>query len=88
MLTRTRWFALVRQWHPWLVPRHGKSDFKLDKDAVLCSFLSPEGKHLVILGVSLGNVVTVLKSDDSGQVVLHVGFSHKAQGMSTITDES
>jgi hypothetical protein len=63
---------LVRLWTPWLAPRHGKSAFSLDKDAVLCSFLSPEGKHLVLLALSIGDVVTVLRSDESARVVLHV----------------
>jgi hypothetical protein len=69
----TRWFALVRLWTPWLAPRHGKSTFELDKDAVMCSFLSPEGKHLTLLGLALGDVVTLLRSDGSGKVSLHVG---------------
>jgi hypothetical protein len=35
-----RWFSLVRLWAPWLAPRQGSGDeFKLDKDAVLVSFL-------------------------------------------------
>lgn len=72
-LIEDRWFALVRLWHPWLAPRHGNSDFELDKDAILCSFLSPRGKHLVILAVSIGNVVTVLRSDSSGKVTIYVG---------------
>jgi hypothetical protein len=68
-----RWFSLVRIWTPWLAPRHGKSSFGLDKDAVLCSFLSPTGRHLVVLGISgLSNVMTVFRSNDSGQLMLHV----------------
>ncbi|KAK0655670.1 glycoside hydrolase superfamily [Cercophora newfieldiana] len=67
-----RWFALVRLWTPWVAPRHGKSTFGLDKDAVLCSFLSPEGKHLTLLGLALGDVVTLLRSDSEGKVVLHI----------------
>ncbi|KAK3987768.1 putative galactinol--sucrose galactosyltransferase 6 [Cladorrhinum sp. PSN332] len=68
-----RWFALVRLWTPWLAPRHGKEFLKLDEDAVLCSFLSPQGKHLVFLGISgLGNVMTLLRSGDSGRLMVHI----------------
>ncbi|KAF9875824.1 raffinose synthase Sip1 [Colletotrichum karsti] len=64
-----RWFALVRIWSPWLAPRHGKTSFHLDKDAVLCSFLSPEGKHLVFLAISgVNNVLSVFRHDESGQI--------------------
>ncbi|KAL2016362.1 hypothetical protein VTK56DRAFT_3820 [Thermocarpiscus australiensis] len=68
-----RWFALVRPWAPWLAPRHGKSSFELDKDALLCSFLSPRGRHLVFLGLSgLNGTMTLFRSDGSGRVVLHI----------------
>ncbi|OHW93263.1 raffinose synthase sip1 [Colletotrichum incanum] len=67
-----RWFALIRIWSPWLAPRHGKDSFHLDKDGVLCSFLSPEGKHLVFLAVSgVNNVLSVFRSDESGQLSVH-----------------
>ncbi|KAK4231167.1 raffinose synthase Sip1 [Podospora fimiseda] len=68
-----RWFALVRQWAPWLAPRHGKESFKIDEDAVLCSFLSPSGKHLVFLGVSgLQDVLTLFRSNNSGRLMVHI----------------
>lgn len=67
-----RWFALVRLWTPWLAPRHGKTTFGLDKDAVLCSFLSPEGKHLTLLGLALGDVITLFRSDSAGNLALHI----------------
>jgi len=68
-----RWFALIRPWTPWLAPRQGKSSFELDKDALLCSFLSPQGKHLVFLGTGgANNVSTILRSGDSGSVVVSV----------------
>ncbi|CRK48401.1 hypothetical protein BN1723_007998 [Verticillium longisporum] len=65
-----RWFALVRTWKPWLAPRHGKSRFHLDKDAMLCSFLGSQGKHLVLLAISgLNNVAAMFQSrDDEGLV--------------------
>ncbi|KAM0329229.1 hypothetical protein ACHAQA_004529 [Verticillium albo-atrum] len=68
-----RWFALIRTWKPWLAPRHGKSKLELDEDAILCSFLSPHGKHLVLLALSgLSNVTATFQSrDDEGIVHAH-----------------
>lgn len=72
-LTDCSYFALVRHGSPWLGPRHGSSSFSLDKDAVVCSFLNSQGKHLVLLGVSgVANVTTLLRSSGSGSVKLHV----------------
>lgn len=43
----------------------------------MCSFLSHEGKHLVLLGVSgIANVMTLLRSSDSGSVKLHVSHEY------------
>ncbi|KAK4097948.1 glycoside hydrolase family 36 protein [Parathielavia hyrcaniae] len=68
-----RWFALVRPWTPWLAPRQGKSEFKLDKDALLCSFLSPQGKHMVFLGMSgVNDVTTLFRNDHHGRLMLHI----------------
>ncbi|KAI0126386.1 raffinose synthase Sip1 [Xylariales sp. AK1849] len=68
-----RWFALVRIWTPWLAPRHGKSDFDLDKDAVMVAFLGPKGKHLVLLGVSgVNDVATIFRQSENGQPLLHL----------------
>ena len=56
-----------------MAPRQGKTQFQLDKDAVVASFLSLEGKHLVILALSgVDDVMTVLTSDNDGNVVLRV----------------
>ncbi|KAG4439088.1 hypothetical protein IFR05_005430 [Cadophora sp. M221] len=69
----SRWFALVRIWSPWLAPRQGKSVFGLDKEAVMCSFLSLTGKHLVLLAITgVEDVMTLFKSDSDGNVVLHI----------------
>ncbi|KAI5922040.1 raffinose synthase Sip1 [Camillea tinctor] len=79
-----RYFALVRHAPPWLGPRHGKSHFTLDKDAVMCSFLSTEGKHLVLLGISgMKNVITLFRSAPSGAVMLHVrnDNAHESTGL-------
>ncbi|KAI1177359.1 raffinose synthase Sip1 [Nemania sp. FL0916] len=68
-----RYFALVRHSPAWLGPRHGKSNLSLDKDALLCSFLSPKGKHLVLLGTSnINNVTTLLRGSDHGSVMIHL----------------
>lgn len=75
LLTLHSYFALVRHSAAWLAPRHGKTRFCLEKDALLCSFLSREGKHLVLLGISnLNSVVTLLRSSHHGPVMAHVGF--------------
>ncbi|KAF4999207.1 hypothetical protein FGRMN_2666 [Fusarium graminum] len=67
-----RWFSLVRLWSPWLAPRHGKSHFSLDKDGVLCSFLSPQGKSLVFLTVSgISHVLPVFRSEPDGKIQVH-----------------
>ncbi|OTA64266.1 glycoside hydrolase family 36 protein [Hypoxylon sp. EC38] len=75
-----RYFALVRHGSPWLGPRHGSSQFSIDKDAVMCSFLSPQGRQLVLLGVSgPSNVITLLRSSDSGSVKLHIRNDDETQ---------
>ena len=72
----SRWFAIIRLWAPWLAPRQGKTKLALDKDAILCSFLNYQGKHLVLLGVSgVNNVITVFRSNEAGHVTLHVSVS-------------
>jgi hypothetical protein len=65
-----RWFALVRLWAPWLAPRHGRAVFKIDEQAILCSFLREDGLHVVILAVSGLNNVLTLFDHDSGHVVV------------------
>lgn len=68
-----RWFALIRIWTPWLAPRHGKTHFDLDKEAITCSFLNSDGKHIVLLAISgVNNVMTLFKSDSDGNVVMEV----------------
>ncbi|XMA11985.1 hypothetical protein WAI453_004776 [Rhynchosporium graminicola] len=69
----SRWFALIRIWSPWLAPRQGKSVFGLDKEAVMCSFLSNTGKHLVLLAITgVEDVMTMFTSDGDGNVILHI----------------
>lgn len=72
-LTKIRWFALVRLWSPWLAPRHGRTDFRLDKDAILCSFLGANGSNLVFLAVSgISDVLCELRHTDDGALMAHV----------------
>jgi hypothetical protein len=81
LLTLLRWFALIRIWSPWLAPRQGKSTFGLDKEAVMCSFLSLTGKHLVLMGISgVGDVMTLFKNDSDGNVVIHVSAYARTPG--------
>jgi len=66
----TSWFALVRLWSPWLAPRHGKGKLKLDKDAILLSFLREDGMNVVVLGLSgIDDVMTTFIHDDDGNII-------------------
>ncbi|KAM5378065.1 hypothetical protein ACJZ2D_004676 [Fusarium nematophilum] len=68
----SRWFGLVRLWSPWLAPRHGKAQFSLDKDGIMCSFLSNHGKSIVCLAVSgLNNVLPVFRHGSNGELIVH-----------------
>ncbi|KAL4810936.1 raffinose synthase or seed imbibition protein Sip1-domain-containing protein [Aspergillus unguis] len=66
----SRFFALVRVNASWLGPRQGKDRFSLGEDAILCSFLRKDGIHVVLLGVSVDNILTVLGSGSQGEVVI------------------
>ncbi|SPO02254.1 related to seed imbibition protein Sip1 [Cephalotrichum gorgonifer] len=71
--TFLRWFSLARITQPWIAPVHGSTRFDLALDGIVCSFLNPEGQHLVILAVSgIRNVMTALQADESGNVVVRV----------------
>jgi hypothetical protein len=66
-----RWFALVRNEAHWLAPRHGRTSFALSGTAILCSFLTRDGLHLVLLAVSgVENILTLFKSSEAGFVVV------------------
>lgn len=61
----------------WLGPRQGSSDFHLDKDAILGSFIGPSGRHLVFLAVSgLNHVNSVLRSLGGNILSAQVSFTH------------
>ncbi|CZR55817.1 related to seed imbibition protein Sip1 [Phialocephala subalpina] len=81
----SRWFALVRIWSPWLAPRQGKDHFGLDKEAIMCSFMSTTGKHLVLLAISgTDDVMTMFTSDNDGNVVIHIRNDSDKDKASTI----
>lgn len=64
-------FSLVRIWSPWLGPRHGKDQFHLTEDAILCSFLREDGQHLALLAISgVNDVLTVFQSGNNGEIVI------------------
>lgn len=66
-----KWFAEVRIWSPWLAPRHGGKKVKLDKDAILISFLREDGLHVTALAISgVKDVLTTFVSDDDGNVLI------------------
>lgn len=66
----TRWFSLVRQSRAWLCPRQGRIPLALTEDAIVLSFLRNDGLHLILLALSLGHVLTVLRSTENGYVSL------------------
>lgn len=69
----SRWFALVRHSSAWLAPRQGKKRLALDKDAVLCAFLTQSGRCLVFLGLGgINDVVSVFRNTPDGHLSVHV----------------
>ncbi|RDW93825.1 putative raffinose synthase protein Sip1 [Aspergillus mulundensis] len=66
----SRFFALARIETPWLGPRQGRDKLDLKEDALLCSFLREDGVHVVLLGVTVGDILTVLKSGPNGELVV------------------
>jgi hypothetical protein len=68
----TRWFALCRLYSPWILPRHGKNKFEVDKDAILVAFLRDDGLSVVALAMSgIDDTASYFKHDDSGNVIIH-----------------
>lgn len=66
----SRWFALVRHSTAWIAPRQGQNEIALDAEAVLCSFLRKDGLHLLFLAVTAGDVLTVLTTDERGELLM------------------
>jgi hypothetical protein len=70
--TFTRWLAICRLVTPWLLPRHGKDKFALDRDGILVSFLRKDGLSIAALAVSgVDDTSSVFKHDEDGNIVLH-----------------
>ncbi|KAL8992839.1 MAG: hypothetical protein Q9169_006799 [Polycauliona sp. 2 TL-2023] len=76
----SRWFALVRHSTAWIAPRQGWNEIRLDEEAILCSFQRQDGLHLLFLAVTTADVLTVLKINDKGELLmagkndsLHIG---------------
>lgn len=81
----SRWFSLVRLWSPWLAPRQGKTDLKLDKDGVLVSFLRTDGMHVVCLAVSgVQDVLTTFFNDDDGNLIIKGRNDREQAGTSKV----
>lgn len=81
----TRWMSLVRLWTPWLAPRQGQGKFSPDKDAVLASFLRSDGLHVVCLAISgVDDVLSVLKHDGNGNVILQGRNDRETEGTSQV----
>ncbi|KAL6237441.1 hypothetical protein BDW75DRAFT_82802 [Aspergillus navahoensis] len=66
----SRFFALARVETSWLGPRQGKDRLNLTEEAILCSFLRADGVHVVLLGITVEDILTVLESGPTGEVVI------------------
>ncbi|ERF71673.1 hypothetical protein EPUS_00662 [Endocarpon pusillum Z07020] len=76
-----RYMALVRIWSPWLAPRHGERRFHITEDALLCSFLTCEGQHAVLLPINgVNDTVTVFRSDADGHIIVAARNDGRVEG--------
>lgn len=81
----SRWFAVIRTWVPWLAPRQGTTSFKIDKDAILVSFLRSDGMHVVALAISgVEDVLTTFASDAHGNVIFNARNDKPVTGTARI----
>ncbi|KAF2022040.1 glycoside hydrolase family 36 protein [Aaosphaeria arxii CBS 175.79] len=79
------WFALVRLWSPWLAPRQGRGDFRLDKEAVLTVFQRQDGTHIAVLAISgVDDVLTLLHHDGDGNVVINARNDSENDGVAQL----
>ena len=77
----SRWFSIVRQWTPWIAPRHGKQQWHTEEDAILCSFLRHDGYCVVMLAVSgIRNVTTTFGHDGNGSVIINASNDREELG--------
>lgn len=56
-----------------MAPRQGRTYFKLDVAAILCSFLNSQGEHLMFLGISgFEDVMTIFGDNNEGSMMIKV----------------
>ncbi|KIV94675.1 hypothetical protein PV10_02419 [Exophiala mesophila] len=71
VLQTSRWLALVRIWEPWLAPRHGRAQFRLEEPAILLSFLRTDGLHVVVLAINgVDQSLTQFRSSEEGEIIV------------------
>ncbi len=64
-----------------MAPRQGRTYFKLDVAAVVCSFLNAKGEHLIVLGISgVENVMTIFGDNNQGSMMIKVRASWDISG--------
>ncbi|KAG4443536.1 hypothetical protein IFR05_001009 [Cadophora sp. M221] len=66
----SRWFCLARESKPWLCPRQGRGKFAPAEDAILVSFQRRDGRHIVLLALSLQDILSVFRGDSNGNIIL------------------
>jgi hypothetical protein len=81
----TRWFALCRLYSPWILPKHGKNKFEVDKDAILVAFLRDDGLSVVALAMSgIDDTASCFKHDEHGNVIIHSRNDADSKGICTV----
>lgn len=80
-----KWFSVVRLWAPWLAPRQGSGALKLDKDAILLSFLRSDGSNVVCLAISgVDDVLTTFFNDEHGNIIVKARNDRPEAGSSRV----
>lgn len=76
-----RWFALVRHRPSWLGPRQGTSRFLVDQTAIMCCFLSGQGKTMTLLAVSgVDDMSVTFSSTDQNTISVHARNDSSSAG--------
>ncbi|KAH8196756.1 hypothetical protein TruAng_009075 [Truncatella angustata] len=79
------WFAISRNTTSWMAPRQGRTYFKLDVAAILCSFVSVHGQHLIVLGISgFENVMAIFGDDNGGALMIKIRNEREAPGLGRV----
>ena len=73
-----RWFSLIRSSSPWIAPRQGDAPFKVNDDALLVSYLLPNGTSLVFMALTTPTLSAFIRSDSEGAMWL-VGKNDDSQ---------